>query len=192
MTDWESRYRAGDTPWNKGAAHPALLHWLDRQAPPDRVLVPGCGLGHDVRALATRGACVTGLDIAPSAIQAARELPTTGTETYVLGDFFDLPAAWEDGFDAIFEHTCFCAIDPADRPSYAASAARLLRPGGSLIAIFYLNPGREEGPPFGCDLGELDRLFGAWFSVACEERDFPTFPGREGGELFRVLVRRDA
>jgi len=26
--DWEARYQAGDTPWDKGRAHPALVQWL--------------------------------------------------------------------------------------------------------------------------------------------------------------------
>ena len=53
-TDWEERYRQADTPWDKGVAHPAVVRWLAEH--PGRmtgaVLVPGCGLGHDARAIA--------------------------------------------------------------------------------------------------------------------------------------------
>ena len=150
MTEWENRYRTGDTPWEKGAAHPALIAWLERNTLPGRVLVPGCGSGHDVRVLAARGSEAVGLDIAPSAIAAAREHLRAGRESYEVGDFFHPPESWMAAFDGLFEHTCFCAIDPSLRAAYARSAAQLLRPGGRFLAIFYLDPGVDEGPPFGC------------------------------------------
>jgi SAM-dependent methyltransferase len=190
MTEWETRYLSGDTPWEKGAAHPALAAWLERNTLTGRVLVPGCGTGHDVRLLASHGAEVVGLDIAPSAITAARKYPPAGNESYEAGDFFAPPAAWTGTFDGIFEHTCFCAIDPSQRPAYACSAAQLLRPGGRLLAIFYLDPGVEQGPPFGCTTAELDALFSPAFRVIGEQTSLPTYPGREGGEILRVLERK--
>ncbi|MFM8766042.1 MAG: thiopurine S-methyltransferase, partial [Spartobacteria bacterium] len=48
--DWNTRYVAGDTPWDKGTAHPALVARLQNQPLKGSVLVPGCGAGHDVRA----------------------------------------------------------------------------------------------------------------------------------------------
>lgn len=189
MTDWEHRYLSGDTPWEKGEGHPALAAWLERNTFRGRVLVPGCGLGHDVRLLASQGAEVVGLDIAPSAIAAADKYPRAGNETYEAGDFFEPPAGWIGAFDGIFEHTCFCAIDPSQRAAYARSAARLLRPGGRLLAIFYLDPGTDEGPPFGCTTTELDALFSPGFRLIEERISLPTHPGREGGEILRMLER---
>ena len=53
-TDWNERYRQGDTPWDKGRASPALLAWLNQNPGimTGTVLIPGCGTGHDVRAIA--------------------------------------------------------------------------------------------------------------------------------------------
>ena len=49
---WESHYQKGETPWDKGEASPGLLDFL--QSHPDlmkgSVCIPGCGMGHDVRA----------------------------------------------------------------------------------------------------------------------------------------------
>jgi SAM-dependent methyltransferase len=187
--DWEERYRSGDTPWDKGAAHPALVAWLKHHTFSGRVFVPGCGAGHDVRALATQGADVIGLDIAPSAVAAARRHPRVGREEYEEGNFFQPPAAWLGTFDGIFEHTCFCAIHPSQRSAYARSAAELLRPGGRLLAIFYLDPGVEEGPPYGCTTTELDALFSPTFRILEEHTSLPTFPEREDGEILRLLER---
>jgi methyl halide transferase len=52
--DWESAYVLGETPWDKGFASPPLSWFLQlgQWLPAGRVLVPGCGRGHDVRLLA--------------------------------------------------------------------------------------------------------------------------------------------
>ena len=51
--DWDRRYQIGDIPWEKGAPAPPLLEWLQACGPlHGNILVPGCGYGHDVRAIA--------------------------------------------------------------------------------------------------------------------------------------------
>ena len=187
--DWEELYRSGETPWEKGAAHPALIEWLRANSLAGRGLVPGCGFGHDVRALAGAGAEVIGLDTAPFAIAAARAFPRSGNESYVLGDLFD-PSAVQGQFDWVFEHTCFCAINPQRRREYGRRVTALIKPGGRLLAIFFPNPDHdEEGPPFGCRVEELDALFSPSFKLVNEQDELPTYPGREGRELLRLLVR---
>lgn len=185
--DWEARYLAGDTPWDKGGAHPGLLAWLASHRMAGRVLVPGCGAGHDVRAIAATGADVTGFDIAPSALRAASAQAPVGSEVYRLGDFLAGEAG--GGFDWLFEHTCFCAIDPARRADYAWAAASAVKPGGHLLAIFYRNPDHPDGPPFGCTDAELDALFTPHFETLASETGFPTYPGREHRELLRLFRR---
>ena len=197
-TDWESCYRAGETPWDKGAPAPPLLEWLAQ--PGHRlgggVLVPGCGLGHDVRAIAAADpdARVVGLDLSPAALVQARLQPSVGGESYVEADLFDLPPDLRGRFDWVFEHTCFCAIDPARRADYVQAVAGALRPGGRLLAIFYLRPwsGGEQpppggGPPFPTSLEELDRLFAGHFDLVEESVPARAYPGREGRELRRLL-----
>jgi len=188
--DWNRRYAEGDTPWNKGDAHPVLRDMITHGALSGRVLVPGCGAGHDVRALSERGMDVTGLDVAPLAVEAARRFPLTGRETYELGDFFSLPPDLRGAFDGIFEHTCFCAIDPARRGEYVEAAVAALRPGGRLLAVFFMDPGHGgEGPPYGCTVGEIDGLFGRDFRLLEEHKELPTYPEREGRELLRLYER---
>ena len=52
---WDTRFRDGVTPWDAGGAPPQLVAWL-RGRPPARVLIPGCGSGHEVRLFAQHGA----------------------------------------------------------------------------------------------------------------------------------------
>ena len=189
-TDWESRYRTGDMPWDKGAAHPALIAFLKSNPIHGRVLVPGCGLGHDVRALAATADEVVGLDISPSGVKAAKAQPTIGGERYVRGDLFALPPSLRGAFDLVFEHTCFCAIQPDQRADYVSAVAFALVPGGHLLAVFYLDLGLdpgETGPPFGVTREELDALFGARFKMVREWSPPATYAGRESRETCRVL-----
>lgn len=189
-SDWEAMYQAGDTHWEKGAPCPGLVDFLAENPVRGRVLVPGCGFGHDVRALAATAGEVVGIDIAPSAIAGARKFPHVAGEHYELADLFDLPASMRGAFDWVWEHTCFCAIDPARRADYVEAVAGALRPGGKLLAIFYLDPGQqspEEGPPFEVSIAELDRLFLPRFTLEREWLPQRAYAGREGREWMRVL-----
>lgn len=190
MTDWEERYQQGDTPWNRGLASPGLVDFLKGDPVRGEVLVPGCGLGFDVRALAATADRVVGLDLALSAVRQARSFETVGGEEYMQGDLFELPAKLRGAFDWVFEHTCFCAIDLARRTDYVAAVASALKPGGKLLGVFYLDPGVEEGPPFGTTRTELDGLFGNAFEMVREWTPERTYEGREGRELMRVMARR--
>ncbi len=191
-TDWESHYQTKDTPWDRGAPSPALEDFLAHESPGGRVLVPGCGAGHDVRAFAAAGCDVVGLDIAPSAIARAQAAPLVAHETYECADLFALPPHLRDCFDWVWEHTCFCAIDPAQRPAYVEGVHAALKTGGQLAAIFYLDPGHDRpdaGPPFEVSLGELDALFQSRFAVVREWVPERAYPGREGREWMRILRR---
>ena len=194
MTDWELAYQQKETPWDKGASSPGLVDYLATEGVSGRVLVPGCGFGYDVRALAAKADEVVGIDIAPSAVEAAEAQPRVGNERYSQQDLFALPADWQNQFDWVWEHTCFCAIDPRQRPAYVNAVADALKPGGHLLAMFYLDPGHDspdEGPPFGVSVAELDALFLPRFTVEREWLPARAFPGREGREWMRIMRRRE-
>ena len=187
--DWQAQYESGVTPWDEGAPHPALLDFIAEFGPfRGRILVPGCGLGHDVRALSTAENHVIGLDIAPAAVAKARTLPKTGLEEYIVADLFNLSPDLRSSFDWIVEHTCFCAIAPSTRPAYAAAIAGALKPGGHLFGIFYLDPAVDRQPPYGVTISELDQLFSSSFSLVRQWVPARTFPGRESRELIRIFV----
>jgi SAM-dependent methyltransferase len=195
MRDWEKCYQAGETPWDHGSAAPPLLEVIERHGVAlwggGPVLVPGCGLGHDVRALAALGLPVLGLDIAETAVALASGITAVGGETYACGDFLD--PAWRVGreFSAVWEHTCFCAINPALRQAYAEATAALLDAGQVLIGVFYLTPemaSDETGPPFKVSIEELEEIFGPWFERIdgwVPERAYPSRVGREWVGIFR-------
>ena len=160
--DWESKYRAGSTGWERPEPHPAFRAWhaAGAFAPPGRVLVPGAGRSHEPLGLAEAGWDVTVVDVAPSAVavQQARLAPEGRAPMgrALLADLFTW--APEAPFDAIYDQTCLCALPPALWPDYAARLASWLRPGGRLFALF-MQTGTEGGPPFDCDLAVMRTLF---------------------------------
>lgn len=188
-TNWSERYLRNDTPWEKGRAHPALVEFVAEHPLEGRILVPGCGMGHDVRAVAAPGNQPIGLDITTEAIAGARAFARKETEEFRHGDFLARTGNDAGAFDWVVEHTCFCAIDPEMRASYVEAVEHVLKPGGRLLAIFYLDPDSDdEGPPFGVSKAELDALFSR-FNLLEERGGLPTYPGREDLEILRVLQR---
>ena len=66
----------------------------------------------------------------------------------------------------------------------------LLKPGGLLVGVFYINPEMdpgETGPPFGISTDELTALFAERFQVVESHVPAAAYPGREGRECVRVL-----
>ncbi|TJY59847.1 methyltransferase domain-containing protein [Sinimarinibacterium sp. CAU 1509] len=188
---WEQRYQSQQTGWDRGDASPALQQWLAADAlPPGRVLVPGCGRGHEVVALAQAGYVVTAVDLAPSAIEAvAEKLRQAGTQAQLI--HADL-LQWtpEQAFDAVYEQTCLCALTPSLWPAYAARLALWVRPGGTL-AILFMQTGRDGGPPFHCALPRMHELFDPELWEWPEKDDRLTIKHPNGGtELGYRLTRR--
>ncbi|MGJ3241338.1 MAG: methyltransferase domain-containing protein [Opitutales bacterium] len=198
--DWQERYDQGDIPWEKGAPSPPLRSWLNRHPGTVRglrLLVPGCGWGHDARLFARAGASVTGLDLAESAVKRARALsgPDDDGCRFLQGDLF-APDTWHDQrpFDGLVEHTCFCAIDPGDRDRFVRSCEQLIRPGGLLIGMFFPDTGNPpgEGPPYPCTVAELEHRFGPGFRLLAAWRPQVGYPGRVGCEYGMIRQRRES
>ncbi|MBV9736027.1 MAG: methyltransferase domain-containing protein [Acidisphaera sp.] len=157
--DWESRYQEGRTGWERPAANPAFLAWRTSGAlSPCRILVPGAGRSAEPEALAEAGFSVVVVDAAESAVAAQRTRLAAHAAEIVRADLL----AWEPErpFDAIYDQTCLCALPPAVLPAYAERLHRWLRPGGTLFVLF-MQTGRDDGPPFHCDLDAMRRLFPA-------------------------------
>lgn len=193
---WRSRYRQERTPWDLGGVSGAARELVRRWFPPrGRVLIPGCGRGHEALYLAARGYAVTALDLAPEPLAglAARAaeagLPPAALEIRE-GDLFALPAADDARYDVVLEQTCLCALPPARYDEYAALMHRVLRPGGQLLGVFMEVP-FTDGPPY----SNPPALVFALFAAARWEREgpWPVRPpnaARPGPEYLARFVRR--
>lgn len=200
--DWENRYQQADTPWDKGLPHPMIESWRGLALAPGVIVVPGCGRGWDLRAWAMMFPQhrVLGIDLAASAVEdAQKNCADLSNVRVILADFFD-HASWRStaelegqNVSLVWEHTCFCAIPPGLRETYAATVASLLEPGAMLVGVFFtdIRDDDGQGPPWNCELPELRRLFGEHFHIESPADDHRTFPGREGEERSLILRRLD-
>ncbi|HJW11189.1 MAG TPA: methyltransferase domain-containing protein [Albitalea sp.] len=166
---WQQRFESGDLPWDRGTPSPQLAAWLAQGVlrPGQSVLVPGCGSGHEVVALASAGCAVTALDYAPAAVaQTQQRLHEAGQHADVRCVDV-LQWAPDAPCDAVYEQTCLCAIHPDHWTAYAAQLHAWLRPGGTLCALLMqvcrdsAAHGVIEGPPYHCDINAMRALFPA-------------------------------
>jgi len=194
--DWNAAYENQETPWDKGLPTPVLGEVLQKHPGllEGRVLVPGCGLGHDAREIAKSATSVVGADIAPLALEKAAALDPEGLVDFQLIDMLAPAAEWHGSFDAVWEHTCLCALEPVLRLAYAQSVSALLKPRGVLVGVFFINPEMdpgESGPPFGITAADLEAL---WHQVGLVPVDSwvpqTGYGGRVGRELAMILKRK--
>lgn len=156
---WQQRYDAGETGWDRGGPSPALLRWINERALlPCRILVPGCGRGHEVIELTSQGFDVTAIDFAKTPV---RELTHRLVESGFVADVMRenvLRFVAAESFDAIYEQTTLCAIDPKHWTSYEQRHFANLRSGGRLFALL-MQSNKHDGPPYHCDLTTIKQLF---------------------------------
>ncbi len=190
--DWNRFYEGQARPgWDMAKATPVLAEALAHAAaaglaPGASVVVPGCGYGHDAAELAALGYAVTGLDFAPLALQGARER---------YGDHIAWsPADWFSPrlgpWDAIFDHTCFAAMEPARRPAYVAACARHLAPGGLWLAVLFHDVQGRPAPPHAMSLETCRDLASPGFDILHLAHAKEGHPRRVGREFLLVARRR--
>ncbi len=180
---WEHRYQTKDMSWEKGAPSPGLVDFLAAhpELPRSSVAVPGCGTGHDVRAFAAAGFVAHGFDLAPSAIALAGEKTQAAglAAKFTLADFLhDAPPQL---FDWVFEHTLFCAIQPAEREEYVRAVLRWLKPGGQYLSVNYFITDDKDGPPWPTTRAEQLARFSPHFELVADwlPRSYPNRTGKE-------------
>lgn len=163
---WADRYQKQQTPWNIGQPAPPLVSFYQHHIstiPLGKMIVVGCGHGHDAAFFANQGFDVVGLDFVSEALFLAKQRYINQVD-WLQGNLFQLPNHLLSQFDYVVEHTCFCAIHPDDRQQYVQSVASLLKPQGKYLGLFwaFVDP---DGPPWPSHEDELKSLFGKHFQV---------------------------
>jgi SAM-dependent methyltransferase len=189
---WEQLYRNSVTPWELGAAAPPFNTFLSSPyaVEPGKIVVPGCGSGNECLLFAAHGFEVTGVDFALPAIEATMkklsDAGLLGTKGFLLQrDIFNIHE-YDQYFDYVLEHTCFCAIHPSRRRQYAMTVRDLLKPGGKFIALWWLLD-HAGGPPFAVSKNEIFELFSNFFNIDLAFEPADSVPERRGKELFTIM-----
>jgi SAM-dependent methyltransferase len=137
-----------------------LLKELGVLGPERHLLDIGCGIGRFEQALAARVAAITGIDIAPGMIEAARErcagVPNVRLLETSGRDLSPFPAGAFDTVLAIDAMPYVWRAGPALVASHFAEVARVLRPGGDCVILNLSYRGDLE-----LDRGDTGRLAAA-------------------------------
>jgi SAM-dependent methyltransferase len=172
---WEQMYRDKRDAWDLGDVTPPIVF--------------GCGRGHEARAAARAGFETVGIDFAESVRADAERLTPADLAkrvTWRTADIFDLARTDPGAFDLVIEHTSYCAIDPKRRDEWMRVARAVLRPGGTLLGLFYVH-GREGGPPYATTREDakaaLDR---AHFHIEHAETPSDSIERRRGDEYLVI------
>jgi hypothetical protein len=116
------------TTWNRG-----VFPGYDSAAQAKR-----CGLGENAFHLAGRGHLVTGIDVAPTAIEQAREQARQrGVDVaFVVADATTL-AGFDGRFDTVLDGACYHCLPEEARHAYAAALHRATRPDALLTLLCF-------------------------------------------------------
>ena len=189
---WRKKYQEDHTPWDLGETSSPVRYLVDNHFPPTgKVLIPGCGRGHEAVYLARRGYSVTAVDYAPEALDYLRqEADDQGASVEILQQDILAPStALERRFDVLLEQTCLGALHPDQWQDYERMAFRTLRKGGQLMGVF-MEVAVENPPPFNCAPHLVRELFDSerWEFQGMEP--MPRNPNRPGPEYIARFLRR--
>ena len=189
---WNQLYQDEGRPgWDMDGETPLVRELVDLALPlglrpGSQLVVPGCGYGHDAAALDNQGFQVTGLDFAPLAIQGAMHRYGDRVAWSQADWFTTKLGPW----DAIFDHTCFVAMDPVRRPAYLEACAAHLRPGGLWLAVLFHHVNGRPGPPHAISQPEARKLAEAHFEVLHLDAAQNSHPRRAGREFLFIGRKR--
>lgn len=181
---WTDIYRTEEPGWEMGRESVILPEILPQlKIPRSRILVLGCGTGHDVAFFAKAGHIATGVDFSDEAIERAKQNYSALNDIrFVQADVFKLPTEWTGQFDVVFDHTCYCAVNPKQRNELVAVWKRMLAEGGHLLGFFFTRD-KMEGPPWGGSEWEIRQRLKNHFNFRYWTRWRKSIPKRQGYEL---------
>ncbi|MBN8689227.1 MAG: class I SAM-dependent methyltransferase [Armatimonadetes bacterium] len=148
-------------PWADLAPHPLLSEWAaGRSMQWENAAIVGCGLGDDAELISTIAKQVWAFDISSTAIDWAKERFPNSTVSYEVADLSKVDASKFGQFDLVVEVYTWQASPPEIRQEFIENTAKLVEPGGTLVAITRLRtPDDELGPvPWPLLVDELETL----------------------------------
>ncbi|MGW5723088.1 class I SAM-dependent methyltransferase [Amycolatopsis sp. NPDC003865] len=148
-----------EVPWTRGAPNADLADWVE-PGEGRRALVVGSALGDDSELLAAAGWTVTGFDVAPAAVEAARARFPESRVDYVVADLLKPPGEWHHAFDLVVEIINIQAMPRDFRAAAITSLAGFLAPGGTMLVseVAEENVAPEPGPPWPFSRAEIESV----------------------------------
>ncbi len=164
-----------------------------------RVIDLGCGNGKNALYFADLGADAAGVDVSRVAIEMAKKEAARRrlSAQFAVADLAAPLAFDDDSFDVALDMTTSHSLSPAARKQFVAEVARILVPGGRLLArllcldgdenakaLVKSNPGPDGSyilpdtglPEWPISKAEIERIYGPAFTVVSLERSWHYAP----------------
>jgi methyl halide transferase len=187
---WDSRYHDETKPhWDAGEITTPLKEYFDQLTNKDvKILIPGCGNGHEAEYLFGKGfenICL--LDWSDKALKDFSERNSDfPVQNLIAEDFF----SHEGNYDLIIEQTFFCSLPYNQRKDYFIKINSLLNPGGKLAGVLFDYDFGKQEPPFGGSREEYLSYIKDLFRIRVFENCYNSIKPRSGRELFMILEKK--
>ncbi|MFG2444477.1 class I SAM-dependent methyltransferase [Nocardia fluminea] len=144
---WNASYLDGPAPWDIGAPQPAVVRLAEAGGFCGPVLDVGCGTGDNALFIAARGLPVLGVDVAETALAAARQAADDrGIDVaFAMADALHLQRLYRR-FETVLDCGLFHTFDASERTDYVASLAAVTDSGGTLHVLCFSDTGPDTGP----------------------------------------------
>jgi SAM-dependent methyltransferase len=192
---WDQSYTGQEPPpWDIGRPQPAFVHLAGQGLLTGRLLDAGCGTGENALMAAAHGAEVTGIDVSPRAIEAAKAKAAERgiTVAFEVADALNL-GALGPGFDTSIDSGLFHVFGDDDRNRYVASLAAAVRAGGSVYLMCFSDRQPGDFGPRRVRQDELRSAFSdGWTidSIAAAEFDLNPGLGTPTAQAWLATIRR--
>ena len=194
MKRWDKAYRGTGRPgWDAGRVASQLKKAVEEgKVKPGKALVLGCGTGTNAVFLAKKGFEVTGLEVAPTALNIAEaKAREAGVKIrWIVADAANPPHM--EPFDFIFDRGCYHHVRWVNLDGYVAAISRLTKPGGQFLLLSFRASGRQGKPRV--KESQIRKDFSAAFEFEwLKEMQFDNRRGiGKGSAAWTVLMKRKA
>jgi len=199
---YKFQYLVGMTPWERMPSLPignqavALLGEEEsgRQPPYGRTLDLGCGTGYWSVRLAQRGWDVTGVDIVPKAVRAARERARRAgvTVRFEEGSVTALTSAGlGSGFRLFLDFGVVHGLPPEQVRAVGREVSALAADDATLL-MYAFSPARRGPLPRGISRDEIEQAYDGWQiadEVAFDLVGAPRFVQKAQPSFYRLRPR---
>jgi SAM-dependent methyltransferase len=180
-------------PWDIGRPQTLLVEFERAGRITGEVLDIGCGPGDTAVYLAGLGYQVTGLDVAPTAIEQARARASEQgvSARFEVADAVSLDR-FEGRFDTVVSSALLHCLDPEQRRTHVDALARAITPGGRLIQFCFIETDHAQSyAPFPISEMELRATFVPPIWSITELRVDRLEVAKPNDHIFRLFAQAD-
>jgi SAM-dependent methyltransferase len=188
---WNEKYLRKEDHWDLNHPTQVFVDLLNSpfQLKRGKMLVLGCGSGHDAILFAENGFEVTANDFSSQAISRIKKnakLKKVKID-FLKKDLFKLGNLFPRKFNFVLEYTAYCAIYPSRRTEYRDVVYKVLKNKGLFIALLFpLQNKAGHFPPFPIDMIETYKLFEEKFKLKYFEKPKSSVQPRKNNEVLMI------